>query len=163
MAVLMADNFMFHVIGDALSAIEIVDETDNRTVGPGVTIHYQFIYRGGTGSSRGVAFNIFVYDRSDIAGAGTPAAPEAGTANKPIPVPFNISPATPLLGAPELTQNLISMAQGGIITTNSIYAELISGSWNVYHRGSFEVTTPSSGYTDALTTFLGQAQITDGQ
>ena len=28
--------------------------------------------------------------------------------------------------APELTQNLISMAQGGIITTNSIYAELIS-------------------------------------
>ena len=153
------DGFIFHVRIDEDPQIQIVDETDNQTVGPGVTINYQFIYQGGIGTGRSTAFSIFVYDRSDISGAGTSDSPEAGTLDKPIPVPFDITPATPLGGKPELTQSLIAGAQGGIISTNSIFATMVSGQWVSFHKGTFSVTTPSSGYTDEITTFLGEAQI----
>ena len=154
-----SDGFIFHVEINADPQMQIVDETDNRTVGPNVTINYQFIYQGGIGEGRSTAFSIFVYDRSDISGIGTPDSPEAGTASKPIPVPFNIIPATPLAGSPELSQSLIAGAQGGVISTNSIFATFTSGQWVSHHKGTFQVTTPASGYTDPITTFLGDAQI----
>ena len=154
-----SDGFIFHVEINRDPEIQIVDETDNLTVGPAVTLNYQFVYKGGIGTGRSTAFSIFVYDRSDISGVGTPDSPEAGTADKPIPVPFGITPATPLGGSPEITENLRSMAQAGIISTNSVFATLTSGQWDAYHKGRFSVTTPAMGYTDAITTFLGDAQI----
>ena len=76
-------------------AIEIVDETDNLTVTPGVTLNYQFIYQGGIGDGLATGFNIFVYDRTiRQTTVGTPDAPEAGTDAKPIP---DVDAITPVL------------------------------------------------------------------
>ena len=154
------DGFIFHVRIDEEPDIQIVDETDNLTVGPGDTITYQFVYQGGIGTGRSTAFNIFVYDRNDTTDVvGTPTAPEAGTIAKPIPDVEAITPPTPLAGRPEITPALIAGSSGGIISTNNVFATFTSGVWVGWHKGSFEITTPSSGYTEPLTTFLGEAQI----
>ena len=154
------DGFIFHVKILEFPAIEIDDETDNLTVNPGDTVNYQFIYQGGIGNARSTMFNIFVYDRDDTTDVvGTPDAPEAGTTLKPIPDVTMITPGTPLKGRPEITPVLIAGAVAGLISTNNVYATLTSGVWIGWHKGSFEVVTPSSGYTEPLTTFLGEAQI----
>ena len=153
------DGFIFHVEIVATPAIEIVNETDNLTVTPGDSLNYQFIYQGGIGDELATGFNIFVYDRNDTATVGTPDAPEAGTDAKPIPDVDALTPSTPLAGKPEITPALIAGAIDDVISTNNVYAEFTSGQWIGWHRGSFEIVTPSSGYTEPLTTFLGDAQI----
>ena len=154
------DGFLFHVKINEEPAIEIVDERDNLTVNPGDTLNYQFIYQGGIGTGRSTAFNIFVYDRDDTTDVvGTPDAPEAGTDAKPIPDVDSITPGTPLAGRPEITPALIAGAIDDVISTNNVYAEFTSGQWIGWHKGSFEIVTPSSGYTEPKTTFLGEAQI----
>ena len=154
------DGFIFHVEINAIPDIEVSDETDNLTVNPGDTLNYQFIYQGGIGDGLSTGFNIFVYDRNDTTDVvGTPDAPEAGTSTKPIPDVDAITPGTPLAGRPEITSALIAAAVDGVINTNNVYAEFTSGVWIGWHKGSFEIVTPSSGYTEPITTFLGEAQI----
>ena len=143
------DGFIFHVKILEIPAIQITDETDNLTVAPGDTINYQFIYQGGIGGGRSTGFNIFVYDRSDTTDgntpAGTPDAPSASTTQNRSLL-LTITPSSPLKGRPEIPQTLIDNAVDGLITTNNLYATLTSGVWISWHRGSFEVVTPSTGY-----------------
>ena len=158
------DGFIFHVRIDEEPDIEIIDAFDNLTVNPGDSLTYQFIYQGGIGDGLSTMFNIFVYDRNDTTTddvpAGTPDSPSASTADKPIPAVTMITPGTPLKGRPEITPTLIAGSGGsGIISTNNVWATLTSGVWIGWHKGSFEVVTPSSGYTEDITTFLGEAQI----
>ena len=157
------DGFIFHVKILEIPAIQITQETDNLTVAPSKKINYQFIYQGGIGGGRSTGFNIFVYDRSDTTDgntpAGTPDAPSASTTAKPIPSVDAITPSSPLEGRPEIPQTLIDNAGGVLITTNNLYATLTSGVWISWHRGSFEVVAPSTGYEDEITTFMGEAQI----
>ena len=157
------DGFIFHVKILEIPDIQISDETDNKTVAPSNAVRYQFIYQGGIGRAQATGFNIFVYDRSDTTDestpAGTPDAPSASTAAKPIPDVTMITPSTPLRGRPEIPQTLIDNVVGVLIVTNNLYATLTSGVWISWHRGSFEVVTPSTGYEDDITTFMGEAQI----
>ncbi len=157
------DGFIFHVKILEFPAIQIDDKTDNKTVGPGVAVNYEFIYQGGIGTATAEEFKIFVYDRSDtttdIVPAGTPDAPSASTAEKPIPLVTMVTPSLPLRGKPEIPQTLIDNAVGGLIITNNLVAMLTSGVWISWHRGSFEVVTPDTGYEDDITTFRGEAQI----
>ena len=85
---------------------------------------------------------------------------KTGTADKPIPVPFGITPAVPLADVPEITPSLMAGAQDGVISTNNIFAVFTAGQWDAFHKGYFQVTAPPDGYEDAITTFSGQAQIT---
>ena len=78
---------------------------------------------------------------------------------KPIPLATAITPSLPLRGRPEIPQTLIDNDVDGLIVTNSLLATLTSGVWISWHRGSFSVVTPSIGYEDDITTFLGEAQI----
>ena len=157
------DGFIFHVKILEIPAIQINDETDNLTVTPGNPVNYQFIYQGGIGDGESTGFNIFVYDRSDTTTetvpAGTPDAPSASTSAKPIPAVTMITPGTPLRGRPDIPQVLIDNDIDGLIITNSLVATLTSGVWISWHRGSFQVVTPSTGYEDDITTFMGEAQI----
>ena len=153
------DNWFFNV--QINRPAEIVIDDDGMTESPGDTVTITFYYKGGVGTGRKDEFRIFVYDRSDIATEGTPDSPEVGTSDKPIPDVFNINPGIPEIGSPTITPALIAGAVNNIINTNDIYAELTSGQWNAFHRGSFQVTAPASGYeADAeLITFSGQARI----
>ena len=156
MGVLDTSDFVFHVELHRDATIEILDESNNQTVGSGNTLVIGFIYQGGIGNGLATGFNIFVFDRSDTTLVGTAETPESN-----LPVPFDIDPATPLPGSPAITGSLIAMAVAGVISTNNFYAVLVSGVWSTHHRGSFSVTAPSSGFTEDLTTFSGQAQITN--
>ena len=158
-------NWTFSVEINKPPEIDIDDEYNNQTPVPGETITVQFFYKGGVGTGRASEFKIFVYDRSDTTTdtvpAGTADSPSASTDAKPIPVPFNVYPALPLVGSPELSPALIRAAVAGLISTNNIYAVFISGVWNRFHKGTFQVTAPADGYdeNDDLITFSGQAQI----
>ena len=153
-------NWTFNVAINRPRDIEIIDEYNNLTVGPGATLTIQFLYKGGIGMGLATGFNIFCYDRSDTLTDGTPDAPEAGTEEKPIPVPFGTTPAVPLPNVPEITPALISGAAAGVISTNNVFATFISGQWVSSHKGFFQVTAPMEGYDEPITTFSGQAQIT---
>ena len=153
------DGFIFHVKILEIPDIQISDETDNKTVTPGDTVNYQFIYQGGVGNAQATGFNMFVYDRSDTTETGTSDAPSASTTAKPIPDVTAVTPSSPLRGRPEIPQTLIDNDDDGLIITNNIVATLTSGVWISWHRGSFEVVTPTIGYEDDITTFLGEAQI----
>lgn len=153
------DNWHFNVRINEQAEIDIED--DGMSTDPGGTVTITFFYKGGLGTGRKDEFRIFVYDRDDIATDGTPEVPETGTADKPIPNVNNITPAIPAIGSPEITPALIAGATNNIIHTNDIHAELDSGQWNAFHRGSFQVTAPADGYDadDDLITFSGQAKI----
>ena len=153
------DNWHFNIEINKAAEIDIDD--DGMTESPGDTVTITFFYKGGVGTGRKDEFRIFVYDRSDIATDGTPESPEEGTAEKPIPNVDNITPAIPEIGSPVITPALIATAVNNVIDTNDIYAEFISGQWNAFHRGSFQVTAPASGYDEdaGLITFSGQAVI----
>lgn len=153
------DNWTFNVEINTDREIDIDD--DGMTRSPGDTVTITFFYKGGVGTGRAMGWRIFVYDRSDVDDDGTPESPEAGTADKPIPAVFNIIPGIPEVGSPEITPALIAGAVNNVIKTNDVYAELDSGQWNAFHRGSFQVTAPASGYDadTGLITFSGQAQI----
>ena len=153
-------NFIFNVEINKPREIDISD--DGQTTSPSETLTIGFIYKGGVGTGLATGFRIFIYDRGDTTDVGTPDSPEADSTAKPIPVPFGITPTVPLGGSPEITPTLIAGAMNNIIRTNDVYAELVSGQWNAFHKGSFQVTAPTDGYdaNDELITFSGQAQIT---
>ena len=153
-----SDNYTMHVLYNEDPYIDVLDEYDGPQTNPGKTVEFLFAYRGGVGTGRAGSFNIFLYDRSDVATDGTPDAPEAN-----LPAVFGVTPSVPRAGRPNLSipQTDILNA-GGFIS--GIHAILVLGKWEAYWTGSFKITAPVAGsgegeITQDLTTFTGQAQI----
>ena len=86
-----------HVLYNEDPYIDVRDY-DGQETNPGKTVHILFAYRGGIGTGRAGSFNIFLYDRSDVATDGTPDAPEAN-----LPAVFGVTPAVPRAGRPNLS------------------------------------------------------------
>ena len=152
------DDYTMHVLYNEDPYIDVLDEYDGPQTNPGMTVEFLFAYRGGVGTGRAGSFNIFLYDRSDVATDGTPDTPEAD-----LPSVFGVTPTVPLAGRPTLSipQTDILNA-GGFIS--GIHAILVLGKWEAYWTGSFKITAPIAGsgegeITQDLTTFTGQAQI----
>ena len=82
-----ADNYTMHVLYNENPYIDVTDASDGQETNPGGTVHILFTYRGGIGTGRAGSFNIFLYDRSDVATDGTPDAPEAN-----LPAVFGVTP-----------------------------------------------------------------------
>ena len=151
------DDFIIYILYNENASIEIDARTDGQQTGPGGTVEVVFIYRGGIGTGRAGAFNIFVFDRSDTTLVGTAETPESN-----LPQVFGILPVVPLAGGPRLTLLQISQLNAGNIISG-IFAQLVGGKWQAHWTGSFKVTSPlaGSGVGDINqdTTFTGQAQI----
>ena len=153
-----ADNYTMHVLYNEDAYIDVTDRTDGQETNPGKTVHIEFVYRGGIGTGRAGSFNIFLYDRSDVATDGTPNAPEPN-----LPSVFGVTPTVPLSGRPTLSipqRDILNAGQ----TISGIHAELVMGKWEAYWTGSFKITAPNAGsdpgqITQDMTTFTGQAQI----
>ena len=152
------DNYTMHVLYNENPYIDVRDSYDGQETNPGGTVHILFAYRGGIGTGRAGSFNIFLYDRSDVATDGTPEEPEAN-----LPAVFSVMPSVPLAGRPTLSipqRDILNAGQ----TISGIHAELVLGKWEAYWTGSFKITAPIAGsgegeITQDLTTFTGQAQI----
>ena len=153
-----SDNYTMHVLYNEDPYIDVTDSSDGQSTNPGGTVHILFTYRGGIGTGRAGSFNIFLYDRSDVATDGTPDSPEPN-----LPTVFGVTPAVPLAGRPNLSIPQTDILNAGRFISG-IHAILVLGKWEAYWTGSFKITAPIAGsgegeITQDLTTFTGQAQI----
>ena len=156
-----SDNFTMHILYNENAYIDVTEGSDGQQTNPGRTVEFSFIYRGGAGTGRAGAFNIFLFDRSDTTTEGTATTPEPDH----LPTVFGVMPAVPHAGRPTLSITQRDILNAGRFISG-IHAELVMGKWEAYWTGSFKITAPVAGsgegeITQDLTTFTGQAQIVE--
>ena len=155
MAVLAKDDFTMSVLQQSTNPWILVAD-DQQTI-PGEPANFEFNYNGGTGTSQGTGFNIFIYDRDDNGVTGTAASPATNAPfngkTRTIPPVVNIVPGVPEPGLPPIPT--------GSVPPN-VYHDTVAG--RAYWRGTFTVTAPGADeydLDDEVIVFTGQAQITN--